>query len=188
MMGDKYSNNAFSSIIDEEQIKIIQYRIDKNGKIIDDIVNNLVSKYCGQMDTFIKKVKNLMEDSRNPPSDVELEGWVIELPILLYFSGEGQEALGVKEDIAKAIRMELYNEIRLDAKGTVADKNSLAESETQTEFLVQVVYQRAYKKIKLRMELGNELLQSIKKVISRRIAEYELGKNDPHKVRNRTRV
>lgn len=181
-MARNENNHALSAEIDDTQVRMLQRRIDKNSEILNKIVDKLVSQYCSQLDDYVRLIKTALQDERNPPSDYELDQWVMEIPVLLYFAGEGQEALGIKEDVAKAVRMELYNETRMDSKGTVADKDSAAEIATQNEFLTHVAYQRAYKKIKLRMELGNELLQSIKKVISRRMSEYELGRVDPQRV------
>ena len=100
---------------------------------------------------------------KNPPTDKELDEFTLNIPVLLYFTGEAQEALGIKEDVAKAVKMELYNEIYNKSVGTIADKTAQAELLTQAEFITHVAYSRAYKKIKLRMEAANETLQSIKK-------------------------
>lgn len=181
-MAKNENNPALSSQIDESAVRMIQRRIDKNGELLNKIVDRLVYQYCEQLDEYVEKIKVALKDERNPPTNWELDMWVMEIPVLLYFAGEGQEALGIKEDVAKAVRMELYNNTRMDSRGTVADKDSVAEIATQNEFLTHVAYQRAYKKIKLRMELGNELLQSIKKVISRRMAEYELGRVDSGRI------
>lgn len=50
------------------------------------------------------------------------------LPVLLYFCGEEQENLGIKQDVAKAIKQEKYNEVYRELqKGTISDKTSKAE-------------------------------------------------------------
>ena len=72
------------------------------------------------------------------------------------------------KDIAKAIKMELYNNAYEQAIGTIADKTATAELASQHEFIVHSCYQRAYKQLKMKYEIGLELLCSIKKVISRR--------------------
>ena len=58
--------------------------------------------------------------------------------------------------------------------GTVADKDSLAELASQEEFIVSAAYNRAYKIMKSKVENAQELLASVKKVLSRRIQEAEL--------------
>lgn len=77
--------------------------------------------------------------------------------------------------MAKSIRAELFNRVREKSKGTIADKNAAAELAAMQETLVWSVYQRAYKIVKCKVESGYELLASVKKVISRRSAEYSIS-------------
>lgn len=178
------NNHALSNEIDMDEVNQLQERIDNNSKLIDEIVSKLVSDYCKPLDDYVKFIQDLLKDDKNPPTDLELDDFVMNLPVLLYFTGEGMESLGIKEDTSKAIKMELYNEIYNTHKGTIADKTAKAELATQSEYIVNMAYSRAYKKIKLRLDIGNELLQSIKKVITRRTSEYELGKVDQGRFKN----
>lgn len=170
--------------INKTEVKQLQERIEKNSLLIDEIVNQLVQDYCKSLDDYVKFIKRVLQDVKNPPTDLELDDFVMNLPVLLYFTGEGMESLGIREDTSKAVKMEKYNETYNKVKGTIADKTALAETESQAEFITNMAYSRAYKKIKLRLELGNELLQSIKKVITRRTSEYELGKVDQGRFKN----
>ena len=58
--------------------------------------------------------------------------------------------------------------------GTVADKDSLAELYSQQEQITNVCYNRAYKIMRSKIENAQELLSSCKKVLSRRMSEFEL--------------
>ena len=139
--------------IDVNKINQIQTRIEHNSKLIDEIVADLVNDYCSQLDVYVKFIQSVLQDEQHPPTDIELDDFVMNLPVLLYFTGEGMESLGIKEDTAKAIKMEKYNEIYNQVKGTIADKTALAETESQAELITNMAYNRAYKKIKLRLEL-----------------------------------
>lgn len=178
------NNMALANEIDTDKINELQQRIDKNSKLIDEIVDGLVESYCKPLDDYVRFIEKVLQDIKHPPTDLELDDFVMNLPVLLYFTGEGMESLGIKEDTSKAIKMEKYNEVYNQVKGTIADKTALAETESQAEYITNMAYSRAYKKIKLRLDLGNELLQSIKKVITRRTSEYELGKVDSGRFKN----
>ena len=117
-----------------------------------------------------------MFDTFSKPDSFPVYDFVLTLPTLLYFVSESQEALGIREDVSKAYEKDKFNETISHTEGTVAVKTALAELETQNEYLAKVVYQRAYKKIKLRVEAAYELLQSVKKVLSRRMLALELSK------------
>jgi hypothetical protein len=178
----KGNEAALSGEIEVGKVRQLQKRIDANSDIVDGIVNRLVSDYCKPLDDYMNFIKGILDDTANPPNDRELDDFTLNIPVLLYFTGEAQEALGVKEDVAKAVKQELYNEVYDKSTGTIADKTAAAELATQNEFIAHIAYQRAYKKIKLRMEAANETLQSIKKVISRRISEYEVARVDSGRI------
>jgi len=173
---------ALSGEINVGKIRQLQKRIDANSDIVNSIVDRLVSDYCKPLDEYMEFIRNILNDTANPPTDQELDDFILNLPVLLYFTGEAQEALGIKEDVAKAIKQELYNEIYDKSTGTIADKTAAAELATQNEYIAHIAYQRAYKKVKLRMEAANEMLQSVKKVISRRMVEYEVARVDPGRI------
>lgn len=178
----KISESALSGDIDAGKVRSLQKRIDKNSDLVNSIVNRLVSEYCGSLDEYMQFIRDILNDTANPPTDRELDDFALNIPVLIYFTGEAQEALGIKEDVAKAVKQELYNEVYDKATGTIADKTAAAELATQDEYIVHVAYQRAYKKVKLRMEAANETLQSIKKIISRRMVEYEAARVDPGRI------
>lgn len=69
----------------------------------------------------------------------------------------------------------MYHSVRdsID-KGTVVDKDSLAELASQQEYLTSICYKRAYSIIKAKVSSAQEILSSVKKIITRRISEQEL--------------
>ena len=178
----KIYESALSGDIDAGKVRSLQKRIDENSDLVNSIVNRLVSEYCRSLDEYMQFIRNILNDTANPPTDRELDDFALNIPVLIYFTGEAQEALGIKEDVAKAVKQELYNEVYDKASGTIADKSAAAELATQNEYIAHIAYQRAYKKVKLRMEAANETLQSIKKIISRRMVEYEVARVDPGRV------
>lgn len=177
-MAKKMTSIGIGNKIDIDKVMEIKTRVDSNSQLIDEVVNQLVADYCKILDEYIKDVDAVLVSTEKPPTDEQLENFCLNIPVLLYFTGEAQETLGIREDVAKAIRQEVYNEVHQFAQGTVADKAATAEVASNSEFIVWTAYQRAYKKVKLRAEAANELLQSVKKVISRRISEKELSKID----------
>jgi hypothetical protein len=81
----------------------------------------------------------------------------------------------VRDDIAKAVYKEQYHASRssLD-KGTVADKDSLADLNSRQEQIVSICFTRAYKTMNAKVDAAQEMLASCKKILSRRMQEYEL--------------
>lgn len=152
-----------------------QRSVEANSKTISDIVNSIIKPYSEDLDRYVLFIKDCLKDGEHPPTDEELDDFCLNLSTLIYFAGGMCEYLGIKDDISKALYKEMYHESRAKLeKGTVADKDSLAELASQKESLVNVCYNRAFKLMKSKVENSQELLSSCKKVLSRRMQEYTL--------------
>ena len=158
------------------EISDVMDKVNNLSNDVVDISNNLVAEYCRDLDNWMTTIDNDLRknNSTSIPNDV-IEDYILNLASILYFTGSAQEDLGVKEDICKSIRAEIYNKVRESATGTVADKDTAATLASQTETITLAIYSRAYKKVKLRMEAGQEMLNSLKKIMNRRVAELDLS-------------
>lgn len=159
----------------QEEIQALESRVEDNSKQIDEIVYGIIEPYCKQLDEYVDFISQLLQDGENPPTDQELDDICINLATRIYFAGGLCEQLGIRDDIAKAVYKESYHSNRaVIEKGTVADKDSLAELRSQHEAIISAAFTRAYKTMKAKVENAQELLQSCKKVLSRRMQEIEL--------------
>ena len=158
-----------------EEVNAIRDKVEKHSIQIDKIVNDIINPYCKDLDKYIIFIRSCLKDGENPPTDLELEDWCLNLSTYIYFAGGMCEQLGIRDDISRAIYKEMYHTARANqAKGTVQDKDSLAELAAQEEQLVNVCYSRAYRIVKSKIENAQEILTSCKKVLSNRMQEKEL--------------
>ena len=163
------------SNVDVNAIRGIKLRVEDNSHIVDDIVSDIIKPYTEELDRYVHFIKDCLKDGEQPPTDYELEDFCMNLSTNIYFASGMSEQLGIRDDIAKAVYKETYNNARDNATGgTVQDKNTLAELESQQEQLISVCYTRAYKITKAKVESAQELLSSCKKVLSRRMQEQQL--------------
>lgn len=164
--------------VNDEQPKTaesIMKNVDNISDTIQEISDKLVKKYCAPLDVEMAVIRLELKEN-NSLTDDTLEKHILELANILYFTGSAQEDLGIKEDTCKAIRQEVYSKAREQATGkTVADKTAQAEIMAQAETMTLAIYSRAYKKVKLRMDAGYEMLNSLKKIMNKRVAELELS-------------
>ena len=153
----------------------IQKEVEINAKQLDKIVQGIIEPYCKDLDDYVSFIRTCLNNGETPATTQELEDFCMNLSTYIYFASGMTEALGIRDDIAKALYKEIYNTER-DAidKGTVADKNTLAELASQEEALVSAAYTRAYKIMKAKVENAQELLGSCKKVLTHRINEESL--------------
>lgn len=152
----------------------IQENIESNAGALDSIVNEIIAPYCRDLDDYVSFIKDCLKDGENPPTNEELDDFCMNLSTYIYFAGGTCEYLGIRDDIAKAVYKEMYHTARASQDtGTVADKDSLAELASQEEYIVSAAYNRAYKIMKSKVDNAQELLSSCKKVLTRRISEFE---------------
>ena len=161
--------------LNADKIKGIRLRVESNAEIIDDIVKDIIQPYCKDLDVYVTFVKGCLGNGEQPPTTSELEDFCMNLSSLIYFAGGSCENLGVRDDISKAVWKETYNNARDSLeRGTVADKNSQAELESQQEQLTNICFSRAYRTMKAKVDAAQELMSSCKKVLSHRMQEEQL--------------
>ena len=161
--------------IDKDKVTDIQSKVEEHSATIMKIVDDIIDPYCRDLDNYVKFIRDCLSDGERPPTNDELDDFCMNLSTLIYFAGGMCEQLGVRDDISKAVYKEVYNTARTtQSVGTVADKDSVAELYAQQEQITNVCYNRAYKIVKAKVENAQELLSSCKKVLSRRMTEFEL--------------
>lgn len=160
---------------DLEYIDKLRDDVESKSSVLDDIVFDIIKSYCKDLDKYVEFIKDCLKDGENPPTTDELDDFCLNLSTYIYFAGGMCEQLGIRDDIAKAVYKEMYHGVRASQdKGTIADKDSMAELASQRELIISACYTRAYKTMKAKVENAQELLSSCKKVLSRRMSEQEL--------------
>jgi len=161
--------------LDKNKINKIQHEVEDDSEQINEIVNSIIQPYCKDLDNYVGFIKDVLKDGENPPTAQELDDFCMNLSVYIYYASGMQEQLGIKDDIARAVYNEMYHNTRnnLD-KGTISDKDSIAQLESQQEYLTSVCYKRAYSIMKAKVSAAQEILSSIKKIITRRIQEMSL--------------
>ena len=163
------------SELNQEQISNLEGTVENNSKQIDEIVQGIIEPYVKGLDFYVGFIAECLMNGEKPPTNAELEDFCINLSTRIYFAGGMCEQLGIRDDIAKAVYKETYHTNRASQeKGTVADKDSIAELNSQKEYIISTAYTRAYKTMKAKLDAAQELLSSCKKVLSHRMVEIEL--------------
>ena len=156
--------------------------VEEQSSIVKTIVDEVVGRHSRELDEFVTNIKLTLErikaGTARGITDRALELSSIKLPVLLYFAGEGLEHLGCESDVAKAKRLEEYNNILMTAQGTIPNRQALAESATFYYTMVDSVYARAYKQLKSKMEQADKLFSALKKVLSKRMMEMDISRRE----------
>lgn len=160
-------------MIDREMLE----KVEANSTEIDKTINDIIERYSGELDEYVNFIRSILRNDEQPPTDAELDDFALNLSTLIYYTSVGAEQMGIRDDLSSSAYKEAYNIARNAQKsGTVADKNAQAELDAMTEKVVSIIYNKSYKILKAKVDSSQELLSSVKKIISRRINEAELSR------------
>jgi hypothetical protein len=173
--------------IDKDILDEILLKTDENSEYVENIMNKLVDACCSSLDNYLDYVAKLLNDTNYEITNKELDDIIMTIPSLLYYVGTQQERIGIKHDISESTKNMLYNELYIKSDGAAGVKKSIAENGVFDESLIVTIYARVYAIIKSKITYAFELLQSAKKIMSRRIAENDITKLAPNKMNFNTR-
>lgn len=163
----------------EKRMLRLKIQVEDESVAVNKLVDSLVVKYGRDLERVIEKVRDALRNS-DRVSNEELEKFVMEVPTYMYFALEGLEKLGIEGDNAKMHKKDLFNRSYINTPGTIEDKTKQAELDTATEQYVEIAYQRAYKKLKEKIQKAELVYTGVKKVMDKRTQEIFLNKGDRH--------
>ena len=151
-------------------------RILDRSNVLEVAVNNIVDYHTKELTIHIQSIREMLKDETDILSDQEIEDIMLRLPIILYDKTDDQELVGLQSDFANQVYKEAYNEAYKLARGTVGDKTSVAELSTMQHKLDQIIFDRAYKIIKQKINMAIETLNAVKKVQAMRMERNNLDR------------
>jgi hypothetical protein len=172
--------------IDTDQVSSLLKSTDNNSEYFTSVTNEVINSYSQDLDHIMNSIRDIIQNSSNIEIDV-IEQYILLLSNTLYFIGEKLEVVGIKSDVSKAARQEIYNRAYLENDIEKFDENgkrskptkdaniAVAEEKSKYESVVNNIYERTYKVIKFKIDAGYEMLSSLKKIINRRMQEIDLS-------------
>ena len=179
------STQNFIDNLDTDRINEVVSSVENNITYFTDISDQIVNSYTAELDELLIEI-NKRVISVEFAADSELEFAALKLSNMLYYMGSRLENIGIKDDLSKLAAKESYNQAYLDNqvkdadrknKTTVAELTAIAENASRYDTIMNSLYSRIYKQIKYKIDAGYELLSTIKKIISKRIADTQLAYN-----------
>lgn len=148
----------------------------QNTKDMEAVIRKIVDNKTFEVSDIIHKIRAMLKDDTTELSDIEIDDILLQLPIVLYDAMDEQEIVGMQLDLANQIYKEAQSEAYRIARGTISDKNAVADLQTRAQQLEKILYDRSYKMIKQKFEMALETLNAVKKVQASRQQRYDLGK------------
>lgn len=151
--------------------------VDSNYEVCELVSRPILDSYCGELDELVNDFN--IRAVVNEADDSQLEKFLFTFGVVIYNLGSRLEGVGLKEDISKILYKEAYNTAYLNGKGLVGEKNkptvaeltSMAEQQSKTEQIINIIYDRVYSEMKTKLNSAIELVNSIRKIITRRMQD-----------------
>lgn len=160
---------------DTERHSSIQKSVDDNAQLVQEVIDSIISSRAAGLDAIMSQAHAALRNS-NTLETYEIEHFIMAIPLEIYAVTPALEYVGVKEDVSKMIRQRLYINARQDATGTVEDKNSEAERKVMQETLTAAANKHARSLLQSKVSAAYEAVAAFKKVLSRRMEEYQLSR------------
>lgn len=175
-------NTSFLANVDEKLVSDLLASTDENSKYFSRITDTVVTQYTADLDDVMNSIySNINQNSSI--DDNSLEFFTLKLTNLLYYIGERLEIVGIKADVSKAAKQEIFNRAYLDNqikdfdkknKTTVAENTACAEEESKYESVIANIYERTYKIIKFKIDAAQEMVNTLRKIITKHMQDSVL--------------
>lgn len=180
---------TFLDNIDIPQLNDLMSKTEENVKYFNDTCQNIVKTYCADLDDLMMALSEEciapgMNDSTFEAPLNRLQAYYLELSSRVYFSISRLESLGVYADMSDSAYKEIYSKEYISlsgdkddkgkAKKTVEELKSQSNMKAQYNSVVASIYDRAYKIVKSKVSSAQDMMDTLRRLISTRTTEMQL--------------
>ena len=163
---------------------LLKYKVavDNESDIAEMVYEKVLKNYMEEMDEVVDGIEAIVKDIESGNlerySNEDLEQVALKIPVLMYRIGGDLERIGVRIDVAEALKTYKFNENLLAVSGTVVEKKAKADNFIVYDEMIEDIYKRVYKQIERRLHYVDDLYNSVKKVMTLRIKELEVFRRE----------
>lgn len=182
-MSDTFLNNVDTTLVER-----LMGETTSNVEYFNASCNKIVEQYSHPLDSLMGDIYvDCIRDGNSSPET--LNKYYLELANMLYFMVDKLEQIGVYADMSRTSAKEKYsksylsNQVKESGTGknktTVAELQAQAELSSQYESVVASIYERAYKIVKGKVDSANDMLNTIRKILTVKSTEMQLSAFGP---------
>lgn len=143
----------------------------------------ILTGYTNDIDKVLKEINDNLIINKICPSSDDIEIYMLKLNNEIYKLSDNIERIGIYDSVSKAIYKDCYNQIYLNNqikdgekknKTTVAELTALSEQGTVYESLVNDVYSKVYKTMKIKLDAAQSMLATLSKLLSKRMQDAQM--------------
>ena len=157
--------------------------VDNMQTQFSNLFDLIITGYTNDIDNVLKDINDNLIVNKICPSSDDIEIYMLKLNNEIYKLSDNVERMGIYDSVSRAIYKDCYNQIYLNNqikdgekknKTTVAELTALSEQGTVYENLVNDVYNRVYKTLKIKLDAAQSMLSTLSKLLSKRMQDAQM--------------
>ena len=157
--------------------------VDNMQTQFSNLFDLIITGYTNDINNVLKDINDNLIVNKICPSSDDIEIYMLKLNNEIYKLSDNVERMGIYDSVSRAIYKDCYNQIYLNNqikdgekknKTTVAELTALSEQGTVYENLVNDVYNRVYKTLKIKLDAAQSMLSTLSKLLSKRMQDAQM--------------
>lgn len=166
-----------------ESLNDVVKTVDDMQLDFTNLFDLILTRYTNDIDKVLKEINDNLIINKICPSSDDIEIYMLKLNNEIYKLSDNVERIGIYDSVSKAIYKDCYNQIYLNNqvkdsekknKTTVAELTALSEQGTVYESLVNDVYNKVYKTMKIKLDAAQSMLATLSKLLSKRMQDAQM--------------
>lgn len=156
--------------------KDILNRVENDSKLIDDVVVNVLEQYTGNINKYVDSIKEFLENGTEDMTLDDMNRISLRVASYLFFMSDKVCKASVRNSIAQQVRDEKYNQEYCNiTTGTIADRTAKATELVKQEEVINIIFDKVYRTIKLKYSALEKLADTIRKIQTVKVNEMQIS-------------
>lgn len=186
-------SETFLTNLDTAKLEGLIKETADNVTYFNNACENVIKQYSDPLDNLMSDLYVECIKDGNATVDI-LNKYYLELSNMVYFMIDRLEQIGVYADMARGASKEVYsksylaNQVKESGTGknktTVAELQAQAGIDSQYESVVADIYDHAYKVVKGKVSSAQDMMNTLRKILSVKSTEMQLSAYGPQQNRS----
>ena len=156
--------------------KAIINRVENDSVLIDDVVTKVMNEYTGKINEYIDSIKTFLEEGTESLSLDDMNRISLRVASYLFFMSDNVCKASIRNSIAEQVRNERYNQEYCSlTSGTIADRTAKASEAVKQEEVVNIIFDKVYRTMKLKYSALEKLADTIRKIQTVKVNEMQIS-------------
>lgn len=156
--------------------KDIINHVENDSVLIDDVVTKVMNEYTGKINEYIDSIKTFLEEGTESLSLDDMNRISLRVASYLFFMSDNVCKASIRNSIAEQVRNERYNQEYCSlTSGTIADRTAKASEAVKQEEVVNIIFDKVYRTMKLKYSALEKLADTIRKIQTVKVNEMQIS-------------